>query len=242
MDNHFLLRQAVLTGLALIFIVLLFEFSSLDMWIQGWLYHPAADAWVLEKHSEVLKLLFYDGPKGLLILMAIMTVPALVICARKEALRIYCPGLVTVLLTIVVTVVLVGWLKAVTNVPCPKDLQYFGGVYPYSTFMHHLPFAAGLKPVRCFPAGHASGGFALLSLFFLFRQPRNRWIGFGAGMALGWVLGIYKMLIGDHFLSHTLVTMSLAWLVSIAMAAGVYNYAAIRTATSAAIRRAMLSA
>jgi len=34
---------------------------------------------------------------------------------------------------------------------------------------------------RCFPAGHASGG--------------------------------YKMLIGDHFLSHTITTMLLAWLI-----------------------------
>ncbi len=31
--------------------------------------------------------------------------------------------------------------------------------------------------------------------------------------ATGWIMGAYKMLIGDHFLSHTIVTMLLAWLI-----------------------------
>jgi len=29
---------------------------------------------------------------------------------------------------------------------------------------------------------------------------------------IGWSMGTYKMLIGDHFLSHTTITMILAWL------------------------------
>ncbi|HBY85604.1 MAG TPA: PAP2 family protein, partial [Colwellia sp.] len=29
----------------------------------------------------------------------------------------------------------------------------------------------------------------------------------------GWVMGGYKMAIGDHFLSHTLTTMTLSWLI-----------------------------
>lgn len=31
-------------------------------------------------------------------------------------------------------------------------------------------------------------------------------------------MGLYKMLIGDHFLSHTLVTMTLAWLIILILA------------------------
>ena len=32
-------------------------------------------------------------------------------------------------------------------------------------------------------------------------------------MVPGWSTGTYKILIGDHFLSHTVVTMLLAWLI-----------------------------
>ncbi len=33
-------------------------------------------------------------------------------------------------------------------------------------------------------------------------------------LIIGWSMGIYKMAIGDHFfLSHTLITMILAWLI-----------------------------
>jgi membrane-associated PAP2 superfamily phosphatase len=68
------------------------------------------------------------------------------------------------------------------------------------------------KRQRCFPAAHASGGFALLSLYFLFKKRRNRRLALGFALTLGWLMGGYKMVVGDHFISHTLITMELAWL------------------------------
>lgn len=65
---------------------------------------------------------------------------------------------------------------------------------------------------RCFPAGHASGGFALLVLYHLPRRPRRRWPWMFPGLVAGGLTGGYKMVIGDHFLSHTLVTALLAWM------------------------------
>ncbi|MBD3841537.1 MAG: phosphatase PAP2 family protein [Campylobacterales bacterium] len=70
------------------------------------------------------------------------------------------------------------------------------------------------KPqIACWPAGHASGGFALLSLFFLFRSQKNKIKAITLALVLGWSMGIYKMMIGDHFLSHTIITMLLAWII-----------------------------
>ncbi|SFV54930.1 PAP2 family protein [hydrothermal vent metagenome] len=43
-------------------------------------------------------------------------------------------------------------------------------------------------------------------------------IGFFTGMIIGWSMGLYKMMIGDHFLSHTLITMVLAWLIILIIA------------------------
>lgn len=40
-------------------------------------------------------------------------------------------------------------------------------------------------------------------------------------MVIGWSMGSYKMLIGDHFLSHTVITMILAWLLILLIVKGV---------------------
>ncbi|KAB7885411.1 phosphatase PAP2 family protein, partial [Poseidonibacter ostreae] len=68
------------------------------------------------------------------------------------------------------------------------------------------------KKIKCWPAGHASGGFALLSLFFLFKKRINQIYALIFALSVGWSMGTYKMLIGDHFLSHTIITMLIAWL------------------------------
>ncbi len=68
-----------------------------------------------------------------------------------------------------------------------------------------------VKKFKCYPAGHASGGFALMSLFFLFKEQKNRFIALGIAVAIGWSMGVYKMLIGDHYMSHTVITMMLSW-------------------------------
>lgn len=224
MDNRFLYQQALLSIACLVFVVVLFEITNIDMWVQNRLYQFGAGHWLLDKHNETLRLLFYDGPKLLLGLLAKLVLLVLILFYRSVRLAMYRRGLIIVLMSIVLTVVLVGALKSLTNVPCPKDLSHFGGDFPYVTFLHRNSLAEHLGRVRCFPAGHASGGFALLSLFFLFRRRRNQWIGFAVGMLLGWTFGVYKMSIGDHFLSHTLVSMWLAWLVAVTVAAVAYRF------------------
>ncbi|WP_295798810.1 phosphatase PAP2 family protein [uncultured Microbulbifer sp.] len=223
MDKQFFTRQFAIAVACLLLAVVLFDFTSIDLWVQQKLYRPDVGQWILDKQDPTLRMLFYDGPKSLLTLLAKVVLLVLIVFRRNELLGKYRSGLLIVLVSTLVTVALVGVLKSLTNVPCPKDLSLFGADHPYVTFLHRLPLVDTLPRVRCFPAGHASGGFALLSLFFLFRRRRNQWIGFAVGMTLGWILGIYKMLIGDHFLSHTVVTMCLGWLVSLSVAACVYR-------------------
>ena len=52
-----------------------------------------------------------------------------------------------------------------------------------------------------------------MSLFFLFRRKRAKYAALSAALAIGWSMGIYKMMLGDHFFSHTMITMLLAWLI-----------------------------
>lgn len=127
--------------------------------------------------------------------------------------REYKTGLLIVLCSTLFVPLVIGSLKSVTNIPCPKDITHYGGVSPHATVMRGYPDNYVQKSrARCFPAAHASGGFSLLSLFFLFKKKRNKRIALYFSLALGWSTGFYKMMIGDHFLSHTLVSMLLAWL------------------------------
>jgi membrane-associated PAP2 superfamily phosphatase len=106
--------------------------------------------------------------------------------------------------------------KKYTNVYCPAQLSYYCGNKPYVKILSSYPadFDRGANAKgRCFPAGHASGGFALMALFFCFKRKKYRLAGLGAGLCAGWAMGLYQILRGEHFLSHTLVTMLGAWLI-----------------------------
>ena len=57
-----------------------------------------------------------------------------------------------------------------------------------------------------------------MMLFFAFPR-RLRWFGLALGLAVGWWMGLYQMLRGQHFLSHTLFTMIGAWMIIVLIAA-----------------------
>lgn len=111
----------------------------------------------------------------------------------------------------------VGSLKLWTNMDCPWDLVRYGGRLPYFDLFTHR--AAGLAPGRCFPAGHASAGYAWVALYFFFlaTRPALRWWGLAAGMTVGLVFGIAQQLRGAHFLSHDVTTLAICWTVGLVL-------------------------
>ena len=52
---------------------------------------------------------------------------------------------------------------------------------------------------------------------WLRRSRLGRWAGLSLALGLGWWMGGYQMLKGAHYLSHTVVTMLLAWIVLFAL-------------------------
>lgn len=193
--------------------IALFEITPLDILVQDYFYNTGTQQWILDRDEKVTRFLFYDGIKVVFILFTLSLPVLLLLFRKKNWMRDYRRGLWIVLLSCCLVPLLIGGLKASTNTPCPKNLVHYGGDYPYVGVLERYP--PGFRQparIQCYPAGHASGGFALLSLFFLFRSRKNRLIALTTAMIIGWSIGTYKMIIGDHFLSHTLVTMLLAWL------------------------------
>jgi len=117
-----------------------------------------------------------------------------------------------VLLSSLTGIILVGLLKASTHMYTPWDLKEFGGLYPNIRLFDHV--AANLPVGHAFPAGHASGGFALLSFYFAARHHQLRYslqFLYGA-LATGLLLGIDQQVRGAHMISHDLFTLSICWL------------------------------
>ncbi|MDD2369097.1 MAG: phosphatase PAP2 family protein [Sulfuricurvum sp.] len=202
------------SALILLLSVLFFGLSGTDIWVQKHFYNPLTHQWIVDTNNPVLRFIFYDGIKRLLIILNVLVIIVLIVKWKKPFLAPYKRGLVIVVLSSIFVPLLVSSLKAVTNIPCPKSLEIFDGTYPHTCVWEKYPsdFCQKQKQ-KCWPAGHASGGFALLSLIFLFRSRRAKIGAVALAMVIGWSMGSYKMLIGDHFLSHTFITMIMAWLI-----------------------------
>lgn len=202
--------------------ILFFGLSGVDVWVQRHFYNPLTQLWIVDSDNDVLKFIFYDGIKGLLIIIAVVFLLGLILGWKKEWVRSYRRGLIIVVLSSILVPLAVGSLKAVSNMPCPKSLDIFDGAYPHTNVWEkYTAKDYHLEKQKCWPAAHASGGFALLSLIFLFHSRKNRIAAASIVMAIGWSMGSYKMLIGDHFLSHTVITMILAWLLILLIVKGV---------------------
>jgi membrane-associated PAP2 superfamily phosphatase len=194
-------------GLAGVF--LLFETTGLDLWVQDAFFDFSSGRWLIDREEPVLRALLYTGPKVVIVFLGLALLGALV----RPPLRLARRDLAVALLCLATIPALIGWGKARTNVFCPWDITRYGGDVPYVRVLERFP--PDQRPVRRgggFPAGHASGGFALFGLAGLAHTRRGQWALASIGLAAGATMGVYQMAKGAHYLSHTLVTALVAWI------------------------------
>jgi membrane-associated PAP2 superfamily phosphatase len=101
-------------------------------------------------------------------------------------------------------------LKGINSHPCPWDLKRYGGLADASAVWFVPPSEAG----RCFPSGHASGGFSLVALAFAARAVGRRRlavIGLALALGAGVLAGAVRVAQGAHFVGHNLWSAAIAW-------------------------------
>ena len=202
-----LLQSAVCLAL-LALLVFLESSSGLDMALQRRWYDATRGLWLIDPAAhQAWRMLFYDGMKRGVALVGALAVVVFLL-GRRSGRKAWMRAGLLMALSCALTPLLVAILKAVTAIPCPRELVDFGGSVPYR---HLLAFSQDFSGGRCFPGGHASGGFALTMIFFCLSGRRARVAALVAALAAGWIMGLYQMLRGEHFLSHTVVSMLLAW-------------------------------
>jgi len=209
--THFWIPLALLIVATIVLMVL-----RGDLWIADRVYAWEGNRWAL-RQSLVMKEVLHQWGHGLSIAgwLAIFAM-WLVTCLRNGLARWRRP-LAYLLVTVALSTLSVAWIKAWSNMDCPWDLVQYGGSKPYVDLFSLRPL--GLARGRCFPAGHASAGYAWMSLyfFFLLTRPPSRQYGLAVGVGLGVLFGVDQQLRGAHFPSHDIWSAGICWMVALGL-------------------------
>ena len=184
-----------------------------DFQLAGLAFDPAAHGFPLGGHWFVEGVMHEYGKRVGRLLAALFAL-AFFASWWWRPLRPWRLQLLYLLLAMATGPTVVGDLKHLSNVYCPSQLYQFGGNHPFQQ-----PFAvvAGTDSGSCWPAGHASYGFALLPVYFALRDRAPRYARFALWVAIVWgnVLGWGRVLQGAHFPSHQLWSWAICWLAAL---------------------------
>lgn len=124
-----------------------------------------------------------------------------------------------------ITTGVIHYFKSHTSIYCPIETTLYGGTMEKKEWFENFTLLHEAGEGRCWPGGHASGGFTMLTLYFVAR--RYRWRHAKAllywTLMLGMVYGTTRVLQGWHFMSHTFWAGILVWFSALFTALAFYG-------------------
>lgn len=201
---------------------LLIAVSDLDLIVARAIFFGSSNVWIGAGQWWSTTVL-HDGGRWLVRILVAAAALLWLMASRDPRWRHWQRPAAYFTLSVVLTVGIAGALKAVTNVDCPWDLTAFGGHFPYVRLFADRPDM--LRHARCFPAAHASSGYALMCLYFVLRErnPKLARQGSKIGVVAGLLFGLAQQARGAHFVSHDLCSAVLAWTVAVTVYAGAFR-------------------
>jgi membrane-associated PAP2 superfamily phosphatase len=188
-------------------------FTETDIRLQDHLFNFQTGQWLVDPRAAGPRFAFYILPKLILYPAGALLLVSSFNLRLRNKLRLRRRESVYLFCCIAGIPLVAGTGKNLTQVHCPSELDRYGGSEQYAKVIASSRPPFKKIPPHCFPAGHASGGFALFGLYFL----RGKLVRLLPGLVVGWTMGLYQMFKGAHFLSHTLTTMFLALALSAAL-------------------------
>lgn len=215
--RRFWLTHLILPGAVFALTAVTLAWSELDLLLADRLYELQGGAWSLKEHF-VTSVVLHRWGRNLLALFWLTAFIAAIAATWSDRLRPYRRGLWYLALVMAAAPGLVNLLKGITHVDCPWDLERYGGTVPYVPLF--APHPGTFRYGQCFPAAHASGGFALVGLYLFARcyAPRARWAALGTGLLIGTIYGFAQQLRGAHFVSHDLWALAVCWVTALLLA------------------------
>ena len=196
-------------------VIIFLQYSGADNWLASQIFQ-INQAWSWQ-HAWLLDKIIHKGGRSIVaiwfVVILVATLLAYITKALNKNQRL---ALFYTVVASTLSILIISGLKQIAMLPCPWDVQGMGGELPYR-YLHQL-FSSRETGLQCFPAGHASGGYALFSLYFAAQiwrsgnpSPVSRYWLLPA-VLIGGLFGIGQQLRGAHFLSHDLTTALLCWL------------------------------
>ena len=109
-------RHLAITAGSLIAILICFELTPADLWLQQFLYDATNQQWIWSRTEPLTRFVFYDGIKMLLIAFGAALACCLFFIPHSKYVGEYSSGIRIVLLSLILVPACVGALKNTTNV------------------------------------------------------------------------------------------------------------------------------
>lgn len=177
-------------------------------------FFSLSSGWMFRDNFYLEKIFHKGGVKFILVILLSLIIFFFATVKNKKRRQLN-SFLLFNIVAILMTIIFVNLLKKFSAPPCPWYVQQFGGKF-YSPTMLEI-FSSTLPHFNCFPAGHSSGGFAFISLYFgySFVYEKRKPILLIPGIILGAMFGFTQQLRGAHFLSHDIATICISLLSSL---------------------------
>jgi membrane-associated PAP2 superfamily phosphatase len=169
---------------------------------------PVRDSYFLEQ-------VLHHWAKNAVLVLGMAALITYILSFFIKAIRPFRKILLFVVLAMTLPATTVRYLKTVSNQTCPWSLQEYGGSTPHQAELFSAP-SPNAKKAHCWPAGHATAGFALMAFYFPFYKLKRRRLAHAAlwgGLLFGNLLGFGRVMQGAHFLSHQIWSVLVCWLV-----------------------------
>lgn len=194
----------------LVLVGILFEYTGIDIWWTSHFYDFNSGTWPYRSHW-LFDSIIHEGGRYFNICVGVAWLICFVLTFLIGPARKLKKPMLYFLSATAAGPLIVGALKNTTHIYTPWDLKIFSGTMPYIRLFDHVP--NGLPVGEGFPAGHASGGYAFFSLYFVLRHFGSPYRIYGLlfGLGLGTIFGIGQQVRGAHFPSHDLFSMAICW-------------------------------
>lgn len=187
---------------------------NIDQRLADYFYALQGGKWQW-KNLWLTETLLHKGGRSLSIGLAVAVLVYLLVSACRISSEKTKP-LAYLFFAIAGSSLLVSLFKSALGVSCPWEFSRYGGALAYSNLVEQIFLRNG---EGCFPAGHASAGYAWIALYFfgLSLQSQWRWLGLAAALTAGIIFGVAQQVRGAHFISHDIWTLAVCWFFSLAL-------------------------
>ncbi len=211
--NNLLTTHFIYPLTALVIVSIVIVVGDLDRRLADFFYAIQGNSWAV-KNAWLAETFFHKGGRALSLLLALILLSLVIASHFTRFLRPHQKPLLYLFLAAAGGSLLISALKSLLAVSCPWEFSRYGGDLLYTNVIDQLLLRNG---DGCFPAGHASAGYAWVAAYFFgmhYQSPLRRF-GLILPLLVGFIFGLAQQLRGAHFLSHDLWALAICWFYSL---------------------------